>query len=50
MGAHENYQDRNTFELVGTSEAEVSDLHYPYIRPHKNECKTDRHWIKFTNF
>ncbi|MBD0849352.1 glycoside hydrolase family 2 TIM barrel-domain containing protein [Maribacter arenosus] len=48
-GPHENYQDRKTAALVGTYEASVDDLYYPYIRPQENGNRCDVRWLTFKN-
>ncbi|WP_372756109.1 glycoside hydrolase family 2 TIM barrel-domain containing protein [Mariniflexile sp.] len=48
-GPHENYQDRNTAALIGSYEASVDDLYFPYIRPQENGYKTETRWVSFTN-
>ncbi|MGB5435764.1 MAG: beta-galactosidase small subunit, partial [Maribacter sp.] len=46
-GPHENYQDRKTAALVGTYEATVEDLYYPYIRPQENGNRCDVRRVSF---
>jgi len=48
-GPHENYQDRKTSALIGSYNAKVSDLYYPYIRPQENGNRTDIRKVSFTN-
>lgn len=48
-GPHENYQDRNTAALVGSYDAKVDELYYPYIRPQENGNRTDTRTLSFTN-
>ncbi|MGI9550025.1 MAG: glycoside hydrolase family 2 TIM barrel-domain containing protein, partial [Aurantibacter sp.] len=48
-GKHENYQDRKTSALVGSHNAKVGDLYYPYIRPQENGNRTDIRTLSFTN-
>ena len=48
-GPHENYQDRKTSALIGSYNAKVKDLYYPYIRPQENGNRTDIRTVAFTN-
>ena len=48
-GPHENYQDRKTAALIGSYEATVEDLYYPYIRPQENGNRCDVRWATFKN-
>ena len=48
-GPHENYQDRKTSALVGSYNAKVEALYYPYIRPQENGNRTDIRTVSFTN-
>ncbi len=46
-GPHENYVDRNTSSFVGSYNARVKDLYYPYPRPQENGNRTDIRWVSF---
>ncbi|AQS94815.1 hypothetical protein BXQ17_12325 [Polaribacter sp. BM10] len=48
-GPLENYQDRKTSQFVGSYQASVSELYFPYIRPQENGYRTDVRWVTFTN-
>ncbi len=39
-GPEENYPDRTTSQVVGAYTARVSDLFYPYVRPHETGART----------
>lgn len=48
-GPHENYQDRKTSALVGSYDAKVEELYFPYIRPQENGNRVDIRKVSFVN-
>tara|TARA_Y100001954_G_C15823847_1_gene611320 strand:+ start:3648 stop:6629 length:2982 start_codon:yes stop_codon:yes gene_type:complete len=45
LGPHENYPDRKASAFLGCYEAQVRDLHVPYIVPSENGAHQETRWL-----
>lgn len=48
-GPWESYPDKKSSAFIGHYNAQVSDLHEPYIRPQENGAHTDTRWVSLVD-
>jgi beta-galactosidase/beta-glucuronidase len=48
-GPQESYPDKKASALIGLYQADVADLHEPYVRPQENGAHADCRWLTLTD-
>ncbi|MDW7658383.1 MAG: beta-galactosidase domain 4-containing protein, partial [Bacillota bacterium] len=48
-GPQESYPDKKSAALIGLYQADVADLHEPYVRPQENGAHADCRWLTLTD-